>query len=517
MLHRKNKLTGITFILIVILNISASCGSAKYRKNKYDNPDITSIYSTNSLRPYKYGFPYTSEECEIYFRDAFTAYGITKGDVVADIGAASGWLDGVFSVLSDEVTYYIQDIDTNILNQEEFDKVVSYYSKEKSTPQTNKFYFVIGSESSTNLPDNYFTKVIINNTFHEIDNIDTLIQDMDRKLMKGGKIIIHENFSTEKKKIHHGGCDIKAYTVQEVEEIMLKKGYYLTATNAPLSAVENYLTFEKNKNTSEEFKYRLKDIEIYLDTLISLHDIKFCKDEKLVENLTEFIEKGKDSIESEFPAFRDYFSTLGQYYDMDGKYSSAINVLKINRHLYPDDINVYKELGDMQLENYRIEDAKNSFNEALQIDSFDYEAYFGLARTFQAERDYFEAELQLLKAIEYNLNESEYYALLGSLKEVTFEFEEALDNYSKAIEFNSLDPEYYISRGKIYSQLGSTDEAIADFNKALELNPFNWTVYKYRAEIYEEIGEKSAYKKDKKRMKNLRMRARRLRIRYKKS
>ena len=90
---------------------------AQDKRDKYDNPDITSMYSSHPGRPFKYGYPYKRDEIFETFEEDFHIYCIKSGDIVAEIGAASGWLEGVFSVFSDSVTYYVQDIDTVVLNK----------------------------------------------------------------------------------------------------------------------------------------------------------------------------------------------------------------------------------------------------------------------------------------------------------------------------------------------------------------------------------------------------------------
>ncbi len=66
---------------------------------------------------------------------------------------------GVLSLVYDSITLYAQDINAKALTQKVWEKTISYYEKRRRTKQTNKFQRVIGTISSTNLPDGTFDKI----------------------------------------------------------------------------------------------------------------------------------------------------------------------------------------------------------------------------------------------------------------------------------------------------------------------------------------------------------------------
>mgnify|MGYP001056500051 FL=1 len=95
----------VIFVSFAVLFCTGNTLYSQSTVDRYDNPDITSIYSTHPERPFRYGYPYERDEIIELFEDGFKAYEISAGDNVAEIGAASGWLTAAFSVLSDSVTY----------------------------------------------------------------------------------------------------------------------------------------------------------------------------------------------------------------------------------------------------------------------------------------------------------------------------------------------------------------------------------------------------------------------------
>jgi len=127
------------------------------------------------------------------------------GETIAEIGSYDGANVIGFSLLTKNVLYYAQDIDSSRLNLNTFkakQKAVSKYTDELSG---NKFMFCIGDEKNTNLPDSIFDKIIIVSAFHEFTYIPEMLDDISRKLKITGRVYIldatcltkgHKNYSS---------------------------------------------------------------------------------------------------------------------------------------------------------------------------------------------------------------------------------------------------------------------------------------------------------------------------------
>ncbi|SFC25080.1 Methyltransferase domain-containing protein [Flexibacter flexilis DSM 6793] len=345
------------------------CGSL-YVSN---NPDA--IISTHSSRPFKYGFAYSREECEQY-RGTLTLYNIKKGDVVAEVGAASGWLEGVYSVMTASVTYYVQDIDTSILNQDQLSKMVKHYSSVRQTPQTNTFKMVIGTKTGTNLPDGAFDKIIISNSYHEFKDPASMVKDLAKKIKPNGTIIIFDDFSNNYIKHKHLGCRITSPKPSMVIKEFEKQGLYLTNISAPINSLENNLFFEFSKQKSDDFKLKTSSVEKYIKILDQLNieetysNANLCLE--IVENLKPYIA----TIERIYPRFNTYFSSLGDalyWEEMDLK--KSINVFHAGLVLYPKSAEIYKGLGTsycsdnnyvLSVENYKISLELDPYNQPIK-------------------------------------------------------------------------------------------------------------------------------------------------------
>ncbi|MBL7112079.1 MAG: methyltransferase domain-containing protein [Bacteroidales bacterium] len=109
-----------------------------------------------------------------------------KGEVIADIGAGNGYLEGMLSVYTDSLTFYIQDIDTTVCNQKAVNEAVDFYQNVRGRPVTNEFFAVNGTDSTTNLPDSTFDKILMLWTYPYIKKPGKFMTDIRVKLKDGG-------------------------------------------------------------------------------------------------------------------------------------------------------------------------------------------------------------------------------------------------------------------------------------------------------------------------------------------
>ncbi|MDP2388503.1 MAG: methyltransferase domain-containing protein [Bacteroidota bacterium] len=151
-------------------------------------------------------------------KDLLSFFEFKKGDVVAEIGALKGENIGGLALLTDSITFYVQDINAKTLNQKNFNKVIRKCEKYKK-PLTAKFNLCIGTEKSSNLPDAAFDKIVLSATFHEFTCMDEMVTDISKKLKPTGKLYILESHCFGKTHIN--------YRVDETTAIMKKHNFHL--------------------------------------------------------------------------------------------------------------------------------------------------------------------------------------------------------------------------------------------------------------------------------------------------
>lgn len=113
-----------------------------------------------------------------------------KGEIIADIGASSGYIEGMLSVFHDSLTFYIQDIDTAVCNKREIDKTMAFYEEVRNTPITNKFFIVNGTDTDTNLPDSTFDKIFLMWTYPYLIEPIKFISDIRENLKDDGTFYV---------------------------------------------------------------------------------------------------------------------------------------------------------------------------------------------------------------------------------------------------------------------------------------------------------------------------------------
>jgi hypothetical protein len=97
-------------------------------------------------------------------------------EIIADIGSYDGYYPAMYSIFSDSVTFYLNDIDK--VGFESLDSLLFYCSKIRGHPITNTFNIVIGKDSITNLPTRFFDKVILRDALHHFQNREKMLANI---------------------------------------------------------------------------------------------------------------------------------------------------------------------------------------------------------------------------------------------------------------------------------------------------------------------------------------------------
>ena len=109
-----------------------------------------------------------------------------KGEIIADVGAANGYLEAMLSLFHDDLTFYIQDIDPVVCNPNSVQDVVNFYQQVNGRAFSNRFKPVIGTDTETNLPDHTLDKVLMLWTYQYLKSPREFIIDLRQKLKNGG-------------------------------------------------------------------------------------------------------------------------------------------------------------------------------------------------------------------------------------------------------------------------------------------------------------------------------------------
>ncbi len=146
-----------------------------------------------------------------YFREFVQICGIKNNDTILSIGAGSGGYEFLISLYTDNVLFYLEDIDTSCISQERiFQIYYPHYSKLRGKPITNRFVTVQGRDTLTGMDYLSVNKILIYNVFHHFTNDAAMINECNRVLRKNGKLIICEHVLKRNRKSYKF-CDYGGY------------------------------------------------------------------------------------------------------------------------------------------------------------------------------------------------------------------------------------------------------------------------------------------------------------------
>jgi len=140
------------------------------------------------------------EAARKFIRNHFDTLVFAPGERVADIGAQSGNLAGLFSLFYDSLEITLEDIDTFCLAAPKVRSVMRWYDGLRASPPPPAFrtHLVIGTPSSTTLPTAAYSKVFFMNTYHEVADKAAILAELYRITAPGGTLYVSERVSTTK-------------------------------------------------------------------------------------------------------------------------------------------------------------------------------------------------------------------------------------------------------------------------------------------------------------------------------
>jgi SAM-dependent methyltransferase len=149
--------------------------------------------------------------------EAYHIYnGCKSGETIASIGAGNGIKEIQISCFVEDITWFIQEIDSSKLSQ--FPNVLAYHKNLKGSPIKGTFELVLGTETSTGLPEGIFNRVLMINVFHELESREAIMKDVQALLKEDGVLVIMERMA-DKEGAFHGDCKYQKL----IEHVFLKE------------------------------------------------------------------------------------------------------------------------------------------------------------------------------------------------------------------------------------------------------------------------------------------------------
>jgi ubiquinone/menaquinone biosynthesis C-methylase UbiE len=292
---------------------------------------------------------------------------IKPGEVIADVGGDDGHHMGSLSLLYDDLTFYIEDVDPK-LSAGDIEKMAKKFSKKRATPQTSKFNWVLGSYTATNLPDGIFDKIIMIASFHEFTEMDAMMKDIGKKLKPGGKLYVMEAFCIDK--VIYCEDKHKGYYMKEVNEIMNKQGFYQIQQSSPESDLVNYancLVFSKDTKQSEQFIKNKQALQSYID-LSKLFGQKLAvENENMISAIADTLAKNEKQISDLYVVYEVWLRGIAASWETKNEMDYAITIYKALTTIFPNSFYNYYLLGEAYTKEGQADLASEAYKKSCKL------------------------------------------------------------------------------------------------------------------------------------------------------
>lgn len=197
-----------SLFILSILYLTA-CASQKKSKN----------------RTYDYSwYPKKFAEIQKHYENYAHFLGCKSGETIASIGAGNGTNEVAISCFVEDINWYLQEIDSGKLSQ--FHEVLVHFEKLNEKEVHAKFELVLGTATATNLPQNHFDRIIMNNVYHELSDRKAIMEDISGLLKQNGQLVIMEPMARKPGEKHANCNHLRLYDPDFLME-MEQFGYNL--------------------------------------------------------------------------------------------------------------------------------------------------------------------------------------------------------------------------------------------------------------------------------------------------
>ncbi len=151
---------------------------------------------------------------------------LQPGETLASLGVGGGFWEVGLGAQVPGLTVHLVELSADLLNETELAGAVAFWEKQTGKPVESHFVPVIGTETDPNLPNDFFDKILILNSFHEFTEPGTMLTACRRVLKPSGQLFIEESLARLPDE-RHEGCGRRLFSENELVELMASNGFAL--------------------------------------------------------------------------------------------------------------------------------------------------------------------------------------------------------------------------------------------------------------------------------------------------
>ena len=178
-----------------------------------------------------------------------TQFDLKANDTIISLGSGNGWREFELSLLTNKLTFFLEDLDSVSLNHSNITKAKVEFANNRKSPLTNSFQIIYGTTKTIPCKDAFADKVMIMNSYHHFANKDEMLKEIYRVLNHHGRLIITDHISLTESKESSYGCDRKYFLLNEkdlVDQIVKSNFKFISVTK--MAKQTRVFIFEKADN-----------------------------------------------------------------------------------------------------------------------------------------------------------------------------------------------------------------------------------------------------------------------------
>jgi hypothetical protein len=153
-------------------------------------------------------------------------YGFRRNEKIASVGAGSGVREIIYSMMEDSLTFYLQDVNPVCLQPETLSQTIEQIYQIVGRKCTASFIPVRGKETDTRLPEQFFDKIIVENSMHEFSYSNEMLASIRGNLKNDGYLFVWELIASRPGK-KHKGCRKPLFTEENLIHLLDINGFKL--------------------------------------------------------------------------------------------------------------------------------------------------------------------------------------------------------------------------------------------------------------------------------------------------
>jgi tetratricopeptide (TPR) repeat protein len=173
---------------------------------------------------------------------------------------------------------------------------------------------------------------------------------------------------------------------------------------------------------------------------------------------------GEDHAVQEHLAMAYYFNQ--QYREASELFQRLLNDEKLAKRA-----DLWLAMGECQMQLHVVNDARNSFDTATQLEPASATAWLNLGKAAVQLNDGRRAEIALRKAVALDAGSADAHLMMGYLRLRQTRLNEALSEFQKASALDADDPVSLCMVGYVLEKTGKAEQAMKFYAQALKLKP----------------------------------------------